>query len=521
MHTAGTISPWTDAPVPSFSPLSENAQADVCVIGAGIAGITTAYLLTKAGLSVIVIDDGEIGGGETGRTTAHLTNALDDRYFEIEHLHGEEGSRIAAQSHTAAINLIEDIVMWERISCSFERLDGYLFVPPGESIDVLEREYEAVRRTGMRGVEMVERAPLSYFHTGSSLRFPRQAQFHPLKYLSGLALAIVQGGGRIYTRTKAEQIEGGSPSRVITSSSQTILTGSLVVATNTPVNDLMAVHTKQAAYRTYVIGAEVPLGSVTKALYWDTADPYHYMRLQAGVPVKWMLKDILIVGGEDHKTGQADDAERRFANLETWMRERFPIAGDISYRWSGQIIEPVDSLAFIGRNPGDSPNVYLATGDSGNGMTHGTIAGLLIRDLILGRENLWAKLYDPSRISLKAGRQFLKENINAAAQYADWATGGEVSSTDEIARGSGAIVRRGLKKVAAYRDEKGALHEVSAACPHLGCVVAWNSDEKSWDCPCHGSRFDCYGRVVNGPALSNLSSVEEDKKLSAKITARR
>jgi glycine/D-amino acid oxidase-like deaminating enzyme/nitrite reductase/ring-hydroxylating ferredoxin subunit len=510
-----------DASVPSFSPLDENEGADVCIIGAGIAGITTAYLLAKAGLSVVVIDDGEIGGGETGRTTAHLTSALDDRYFEIERLHGEEGARIAAQSHTAAINLIEDIIMREGIDCSFERLDGYLFVPPGESIEVLEREYEAIERIGLRGIEMIARAPLSFFHTGPCLRFSRQAQFHPLKYISGLALAIVRGGGRIYTHTKAVRIEGGSPSLVVTPSLRTILAKSLVVATNTPVNDLVTVHTKQAAYRTYVIGAEIPAGSVTKALYWDTADPYHYVRLQSRGVLRGLGKDILIVGGEDHKTGQADDAGMRFANLEAWMRERFPMAGDIAYLWSGQVMEPVDSLAFIGRNPGDNPNVYIATGDSGNGMTHGTIAGLLIRDLIMGQENVWSKLYDPARISLKAGKEFLRENINVAAQYTDWATGGEVNSASEIARGAGAIIRRGLKKVAAYRDEDGSVHEFSAACPHLGCVVAWNSKEKSWDCPCHGSRFDPFGKVINGPALCNLTPVEEVKRSTAKVTARR
>jgi Rieske Fe-S protein len=295
----------------------------------------------------------------------------------------------------------------------------------------------------------------------------------------------------------------------------------VVVATNTPVNDRFAIHTKQAAYRTYVIGVHVPRDSVPKALYWDTAQeaslangfgpiPYHYLRLQNVSPVQ----DLLIVGGEDHKTGQADDPEARWNRLEAWTRERFPMATDVTYRWSGQVMEPVDGLAFIGRNPADEPNIYVATGDSGNGMTHGTIAGILLTDLILGRENPWATLYDPARKSLRALGDFAKENLNVAAQYVDWAAAGEVKSAAEIAPGTGGVIRRGLKKVAIYRDEQKSLHEFSAICPHLGCIVAWNSAEKTWDCPCHGSRFDKLGTVINGPALANLHGAEDQPQES-------
>jgi Rieske Fe-S protein len=213
---------------------------------------------------------------------------------------------------------------------------------------------------------------------------------------------------------------------------------------------------------------------------------------------------VLIVGGEDHKTGQADDADERFSRLEAWTRERFPQVQAFEFRWSGQVMEPVDSLALIGRNPLDSDNVYIATGDSGNGMTHGTIAGMLITDLIAGRANPWADLYDPSRKSLGAISEFARENLNVAAQYADVVTPGDVEDTGQIAPGKGAIVRRGLKKVAVYRDPDGALHERSAVCTHLGCIVRWNSLEKTWDCPCHGSRFQTDGHVVNGPANSRL-----------------
>jgi glycine/D-amino acid oxidase-like deaminating enzyme/nitrite reductase/ring-hydroxylating ferredoxin subunit len=487
--------------VPQFPALAENAQADVCVVGAGIAGLSVAYTLQRAGKSVLVLEDGDVGSGETGRTTAHLSNALDDRYTRLERLHGKKGAQLAASSHTAAINRIELITREENLACDFEFLDGYLFVPPGESTKVLEDELQAAERAGLAGLVMVPRAPLEGFDTGPCLRFPRQAQFHPLKYLAGLARAVQQGGGRIFTHTHVSQVEGGSPARVWTSTGHTVRAAAVAVATNTPVNDRFAVHTKQAPYRSYVIGARVPAGAVTKALYWDTLDPYHYIRLQGGAGGAG--QDVLIVGGEDHKTGQAEDTEERFRRLEAWARERFPRMTQVEYRWSGQVLEPVDSLAFIGRNPGDE-NVYIATGDSGHGMTHGTIAGILLTDLILGRDNPWAPLYDPARVRLRAAGTFAQENLNVAAQYADWATGGDVSSVNDIAPGTGAVLRSGLHKLAVYRDEQGVLHERSAVCPHLGCIVNWNATERTWDCPCHGSRFDPYGQVLNGPANENL-----------------
>ena len=489
--------------------LRRDETADVCVIGAGIAGMTTAYLLASEGKTVVVLDDGPIGGGETGRTTAHLSNALDDRYFEIERLHGSDGLRLAAESHTAAISRIEAIVNSEKIDCDFERLDGYLFVPPGERLDVLDRELAAAHRAGLPEVILVERAPLA-FNTGPCLKFQRQGQFHPLKYLSGLSLAIKRLGGRIFTFTHAENIEGGSSACVATKDGPVVSARDIVVATNTPVNNLVAIHTKQAAYRSYVIGITVPAGSVTRALFWDTGEPYHYLRLDRMGANKDSKNadEVLIVGGEDHKVGQADDTARRYERLEEWSRERFPSAGQVQFRWSGQVMETIDGLAYIGHNPLDEPNVYIVTGDSGMGMTHSTIAGILLTDLIVGRDNRWAELYDPSRKRVQAAASFVRENLNAVAQYADQLTGGEVDSPDEVAAGSGGVVRRGLSKVAVYRDQQGVLHERSAVCPHMGCVVRWNGGEETWDCPCHGSRFDPYGHVLNGPAITDLPQAE-------------
>jgi len=505
-HAGKSVSVWmATASVPTFARLGLNKYAEVCVIGAGISGLTTAYLLTRAGKSVVVLDDGPIASGETERSTAHLSNALDDRYIEIACLHGEKGARLAAESHTAAIDEIERIVREENIDCDFERVDGYLFAPPGKSAKLIEREFAAGKRAGLSGLEIIPRAPLSHFDTGPALRFPRQAQFHPLKYLAALAQAFVAHGGRIYTQTHASKIDSvDNTVRIETRDGSVVYAGAVVVATNTPVNDCLVIHTKQAAYRTFVIGVQVPAGSIHKALYWDTAEPYHYVRLQSSADGQ----DVLIIGGEDHRTGQEDDAEERYARLESWGRERFPMMTEVKFRWSGQVMEPIDGLAFIGRNPMDADNVYVATGDSGNGITHGTIAGMLLTDLINGSENPWAGLYDPSRVTLLAAKNYAKETINTAAQYADWCTPGDVEDDVLVAPGTGEVVRRGLTKIAVYCDEAGKLHECSAVCPHLEGIVAWNHSEQTWDCPCHGSRFDKFGKVLNGPANKNLAPVK-------------
>jgi glycine/D-amino acid oxidase-like deaminating enzyme/nitrite reductase/ring-hydroxylating ferredoxin subunit len=492
-------------PLPQSSPLEQNVHVDVCIVGAGIAGLTTAYLLSRAGKRVAVVDDGPVAGGMTQMTTAHLTNQLDDRYFELEKLHGREAARLAADSHTAAIDRIETIVKQEHIECDFTRLDGYLFLAEGDRRETLERELDAAHRAGLRAVEMLERAPFTSFDTGPCLRFPSQGQFHPLKYLARVAEAIHHEGSRIYTGSHADQIEGGVPALVHVGR-HVVTADAVVVATNVPVNDRVAIHTKQAPYMTYVIGARVPHGAVPQVLSWDTGDPYHYIRL---------YEDVLIIGGEDHKTGQANDTPERYARLEKWARARFPMMGEVELNWAGQVMETQDYLAFIGRNPMDHENVYVATGDSGMGITHGTIAGMLLSDLILGRENPWAALYDPSRVRVRAAGDFARENSNVALQYADWLTGGDVSSAEEIPAGSGAIVRRGLEKLAVYRDEEGRLHERHAKCPHLGCVVHWNAAETTWDCPCHGSRFDRYGKVINGPANTDLPPAERSREQRA------
>lgn len=501
--------------VPTYPTLGRDARTDVCIVGAGIAGLSTAYMLAKSGRKVIVIDDGPIGGGETGRTTAHLTNAFDDRIYVLEHVHGPDGARMVVESHTAAIDRIESIVRDEKIDCDFERVDGYLFLRAGDSEAVLDEELAAAHRAGLTGVEKLARVPNVAADLGPCLRFPNQAQFHILKYLAGVADAIVRAGGRIYCDTKSESIEGGETCTVKTSSGRTISASAVCVCTNGSITDMKTTHSKQAPYRTFVIAAIVPRALATPSLWWDTGLPYHYIRLQRldgwpGALEAAEQYDALIVGGEDHKTAHADDAPDRWAKLEGWMRERWPQTREVVARWSGQVLEPNDFLAFIGRNPDGAENIYMASGDSGQGMTHGTIAGMLLTDLVTGQSNEWESLYDPKRVTLRAEpiKAFVRENADVALRYVkDHVSPGEVRSAGDVAPGSGALIRRGTQKIAVYCDDDGGIHECSAVCTHLKCIVEWNSAERSWDCPCHGSRFDAYGKVLNGPAVADLEKI--------------
>ena len=494
-------SPWMSFATPERSALVSDARSDVCVIGAGIAGMTCAYLLAKKGHDVVVIDDGPVGGGMTSVTTAHLMTAIDDRYYDLERLHGEDGARLAYQSHAAAVDAIEAIAQHEEIDCDLVRLDGYLFLPPEGDPGQLVREYAAGLRAGVEGLAWADRAPIDALDTGRCLRFPRQGQLHPLRYVSGLARAFEALGGRICSGTHAVEVQGGKSPCVVTARGARIDCGAIVVATNTPISDRVAIHTKQAPYLTYVVALRVPRGSLPLALFWDTQDPYHYVRL------KDAEGEVLIVGGEDHKTGQAQDSETRFARLELWARERFPMAREVLHRWSGQVMETIDDLAYIGRDPG-ADNVYIITGDSGMGMTHGTLGGIIVTELIHGNDIVWAHLYDPARKNVKAAATYARENANVTWQYTDWLKPGEVKGEDDVLPGSGAVLRRGVHKIAVYRDEAGALHEMSARCTHLGCAVRWNVQDATWDCPCHGSRFDALGQVISGPAVAALTPVE-------------
>jgi glycine/D-amino acid oxidase-like deaminating enzyme/nitrite reductase/ring-hydroxylating ferredoxin subunit len=494
-----------------FEKLQQDIDTEVLIVGGGIAGLTTAYCLLKAGRKVILVEDGYIGSGETGRTTAHITCAFDDRYFKLEKIFGKEKAMLAANSHMEAIQFITNTVKQQNIDCNFKRVPGYLFLSGSDKKETLEKEYAATKNAGLL-TEMLEQVPGLEAEEGKwCIKFPGQGQFHIMKYLTGLADAIIGMGGKIYTETKAEDItkEGAKANGF------DIKAKHIVVATNTPINDLVTMHTKQWPYRTYVIAAKVPKGKLSYSLWWDTGDqdskwiaaPYHYVRLEEYDN----QYDLLISGGEDHKTGQADDEhiaeENRYEKLIEWTKKRFPAMQEVTYKWSGQVMEPIDYMAFIGKNPGND-NIYIITGDSGNGMTHGTLGGIILTDIITGKKNPWEDLYNPSRITLKTAVDFLHEAGNMVAQFADWISAGEVKDAEDLKPGEGGIISSGLKKIAVYRDEQNMLHACTAVCPHLGGILQWNAEEKSFDCPLHGSRFTTVGKVINGPASTDLRRIE-------------
>ena len=507
--SGATRSTWMAENVPDFDgEVPGDARPDVCIVGAGIAGLSVALALVQDGLDVLVLDQGPIGGGQTARTSAHLTSAIDDRIYVLERRFGRKNARLAVESHAAAIDAIERNAKMFGIDCELRRVDGYLWRGPNASWRELSKELEAAKRAGLV-VEELERAPLP-FDTGPCLRFGNQAEFHPLGYIRGLAAAIVAGGGRIVTGVHVAKIAAGSPVHVELSNGRRIRAAAAVDATNMTITSRFGIPTREAAYRTYVVALEVEPGYVPHGLYWDTDEPYHYVRVAHHED-----REVLIVGGEDHRVGQGDP-EIHWPKLEAWARERFPAAGPAVATWSGQVQQPVDGLAYIGALPGHE-NVFVVTGDSGEGLTHGALAGLLLPALIEGRSHPYAHLYRPNRSRVHGLVAFVNEAARSSSPYTDWMRAGDVESLDDIPRGHGATIRRGLHVIAAYKDLQGQCHLKNARCTHLSGVVRWNEVEKSWDCPCHGSRFDAYGTVMNGPAPVDLEDAPADIEAPAMI----
>jgi hypothetical protein len=499
---------YEDVGLEKRPPLSADTSCDLVVIGSGIAGLSTAYEAARWGWRVVVIDRAEtIGGVMTPRTTAHLATELDDYYFYLIKARGEDEARVYHESQVAAVNRIEAICKDERIDADFRRLDGFLIPAEAAHMRDLEEEFDACRRIGVE-VEWADQPPVALPDGTRALRFPNQGRFHPLKYVRGLIGAIEDREGRIFGSTVyIDHREEDDGVTIQTENGRTIRARAAVFATNSPVNDKLALHTKQVPNRTYVIAGAVPKGSAPDVLIWDTLKAYHYVRLQ---PLD-EERDLLIVGGEDHRTGEATDMDQRFERLEQWTRERFPRFGDVPYRWSGQVLEPVDYMPFSGRNPGNH-RIYVHTGDSGQGMTNGVAGALTIAALLFDQKAHFADVLDPSRKPM-AGTSiadFVKGRLEDVKNLSEYVTGGEIGSADQLKPGEGAIIRRGTAKIAAYRDEDGTLVERSASCTHVGCIVHWNPLEKCWDCPCHGSQFQPDGTVINAPAIRPLAPAGHD-----------
>ena len=485
----------------AFAPLAGDLSADVAIVGGGIPGLTAAVILARAGQRVVLLERDGVGSGETGHTTSHLTEAIDARYHSLIRDFGEEGAKLAARSSREAIDWIESLVHQAGIDCGFERVPGYLYTERQSDLEKLADELDAARRAGC-AVEWVDDVPLP-FPTRGGIRWAQQAQVHATAYLDGLVREAVTQGVQVFEHTQVIGVHEDEPCRVETERG-TVRAAHVFVAANVPVNNRVLLHTKIAAYRSYAIATQVE-ADYFSGLFWDTSEPYHYTRCHTVNG-----QSYLIVGGEDHRTGAKTDTEACFERLVAYAGSRFSMA-ETRFRWSGQIIEPVDGLPFIGRNAA-STRVYVATGYSGNGMTFGTLAGMLVSDLVLGRPNPYERLYDATRIKpLAAAYDYVAENLTFPAHLiTDRLTSlnAEERAIQALKPEAGGIFDSDEGKVAVCRDRDGVVHACSAVCTHLGCDVAWNKAEQTWDCPCHGSRFSPDGKVINGPAVTDLRRLQ-------------
>jgi glycine/D-amino acid oxidase-like deaminating enzyme/nitrite reductase/ring-hydroxylating ferredoxin subunit len=486
------------ASLPHFPALQEDVTVDAAVIGAGITGITTAHLLKQQGLKVALIEREQCGGVDTSHTTAHLTAVTDLRLHDLLDRFGEESARSVWDAGTAAIERIAEFVQSRRIACGFKWCPGHLHAPAlSEDAEPFLLETRAAQKLGI-AAEFQPDVPV--FHVPGVV-FPRQAMFHPLAYLADLLQSLPGGGSHVFESTEVQEID--KKAHRLRTPGGWLTFDYLVLATHNPLIGLASalratlLQTKLSLYSSYAVGASIPLGHLPEGLYWDTAEPYNYLRVenQPG-------RAYAVYGGEDHKTGQATDNARLFSHLEQRLHGFAP-AAKVDARWSGQVIETNDGLPFIGET---ARRQFVATGFAGNGMTFGTLAGMMAVDAVLGRTNPWQKLFDPRRKIVRGGTwDYLKENKDFPYRFVrDRMVRPSARSFRDLAPGEGKVMEFKNRKVAAYRNPDGRVSMCSAVCTHLQCIVAWNPAEKTWDCPCHGSRFHPDGRVISGPAEKTL-----------------
>lgn len=470
---------------------------DTIVMGAGFTGLTAAWELIRAGRTVAVMDAGEVAGAESALSTAQLTELLDIRYHDLENDIGIASASAVAHSSRIAINWVERRIQDEHIECNALRVPAYLYSEDVAHEDEIEKECAAASRCGV-AARLTREIP-SAFHAQKALAVENQLQIHPRLYLQALTRSLLAQGCKIFEMSKATKITDGDPCVVEFADGSVARAKDVVVATHTPVCNMVFLHTKIAAYRTYVLAATLKEPLPPVGMYFDTEDPYHYIRTE-----HIDGKDLLIVGGEDHKTGDVAHTELNFQHLEKFLRAHFNVE-EIPYRWSGQIIETVDGLPYIGLNSA-SKHLYVATGFSGNGTTFGTLGGIIVADLIQGRANPFEDIYKATRIRpIASAVSYVAENANAVKHFVtDWLSSSDAKSFETIPPGEGRVLSLHGKKCAVYRTPQGGFAALSAVCPHLGCIVHWNQAEISWDCPCHGSRFDLSGRVLNGPSTQDL-----------------
>jgi glycine/D-amino acid oxidase-like deaminating enzyme/nitrite reductase/ring-hydroxylating ferredoxin subunit len=489
---------------PSFDSLDTDVRADVAVVGAGIAGLTAAAELAEAGRDVAVVERDGVGEGVTARSSAKVTSQHGFRYAGLVESFDRETARGYAEANEAAIDYVERRADAADRDTGFRRLPGYVYTESEERREQVVREADTARRLDLPAT-FVEEVPVSG-DAVAGVRFDGQAQFDPRAYLTALADAVVDAGGRIFEETRATDLDAGSPHRVATEGG-TVVADHVVVATHFPVFDRGGYFARQTPKHSLVLGVRVA-DPPTGAHFYRESEPYLSIR-SAGASVD-ADDPMVLVGGQNHQTGKGGSVAERYRRLERQTRDHFDVES-VEHRWSTQDFTPVDGLPYVGEMGPVSDGVYVATGFDGWGMTNGTAAGRIVADLVRDDPNPHADVFDPSRFTPSAAKEFVEENAAVAKSFAgDWLTKPRSEEVQNLEPGDATVLRDGSDVRGVHRDDEGELHAVSAVCPHMGCLVEWNDGDRTWDCPCHGSRFDCDGSVMDGPAVNDLPTESGD-----------
>jgi glycine/D-amino acid oxidase-like deaminating enzyme/nitrite reductase/ring-hydroxylating ferredoxin subunit len=500
-HSSTNVSYWVDSTSgPDHPSLQGEVEADVAIVGAGIVGLTAGWMLKQTGKTVALVEMDRVARGVSGYTTAKVTAGHNLIYERLERRHGPEVARAYAQANQAALELVAGFVEKEHIECDLERRSNYVYSESSESVDQIKEEVAAAQRAGLPASFVTETG--LPFPVAGAVRLENQAQFHPRKYLLHLASLVSGDGSQIFERSRITDLrEGDLP--IVTTEHGSVIAKDVILATHYPFLDRGLFFPRVHQKRSYAIVGPVA-DPPPDGMFISTGSPTRSIR-----SVRDDGRTLLLVGGNGHPTGQSSDTREKYEDLEAWAKERFGLS-DVTHRWSSQDGATIDMLPYVGTARRTSTNVYTATGFGKWGMTNGTAAAAVISDAILGRENEYAGLFDPHRVTVGASfPKVLTENLEVAKHFAgDRLNHPQRGSLDRLAPGEAAVTGVGVGQVAAYRDEKGELHALSAECTHLGCIVHWNPAEKSWDCPCHGSRFDHEGKVLHGPATRDLERKE-------------
>jgi glycine/D-amino acid oxidase-like deaminating enzyme/nitrite reductase/ring-hydroxylating ferredoxin subunit len=492
----------TSVELPSFPKLEEDIHTDVAIIGGGISGITTAYLLAKNGVRVTLLEADRLLNGTTGHTTAKITAQHDIIYDELINHLGQEKAKLYYEACMEALRFIRSTIEQEAIDCDFIEQDAYIYTNSSSSLTKLINEWKAYEKLGIDGA-FVESIPLP-IPVKAAVVMKNQAQFHPLKYLTKLVDAVVQAGGKIYEYTPAADIEQGQALTVVTRDKKRVTCEHVIICSHFPFYDGGFYFSRMYAERSYVLAAKIA-EQYPGGMYLSADNPKRSVRYTT-----MNGENLILIGGENHKTGQGVPTMQHYEALQSFASQLFTVT-DIPYRWSAQDLTTLDKVPYIGNMTAGTPNIYVATGYRKWGMTNGTIAGLLLSDLVMGRDNRYRDLYTPSRFYADPSvKHFLTQNLDVAKHLIEGKVEVVVRNPEDLANGEGAVVVVNGKRSGAYKDENGTLFIVDTTCTHMGCELEWNSGDRTWDCPCHGSRFSIHGDVVEGPAKYPLNKIEDD-----------